>query len=142
MKHSPHQSLRTPMFFVVVFTFLASLWSSQVALAQELQWTGRIDAMPASGLQGDWLVAGRAFAATGSTEFRTDKGPFAVGVCVEVEYVGAAQPFTATKIASKNSDDCASGTATPTKGMTMRSLVFNVSIAGALLWFLLVAVAR
>ncbi|MGB2903852.1 MAG: hypothetical protein WBB96_10590 [Candidatus Dechloromonas phosphoritropha] len=29
-----------------------------------------------------------------------------------------------------------------TKGMTMRSLVFNVSIAGTLLWCLLVAVAR
>ncbi len=69
--------------------------------------------MPASGLQGEWIVAGRAFAATASTEFRTDKGPFAVGVCVEVEYVGAAQPFTATKIASKSSDDCTSGTVTP-----------------------------
>jgi hypothetical protein len=113
MKHLPHSSLRPLLFFAVVFTMLASLWSSQIAFAQELQWKGRIDAMPASGLQGEWIVAGRAFAATAGTEFRTDKGPFAVGVCVEVEYVGAAQPFTATKIASKSSDDCTSGTATP-----------------------------
>ena len=113
MKHLPHPSLRPPLFFVVVFTILASLWSSQIAFAQELQWKGRIDAMPAGGLQGEWNVAGRAFTASAGTEFRTDKGPFSVGVCVEVEYVGAAQPFTATKIASKSSDDCTSGTATP-----------------------------
>lgn len=115
MKHLPHPLLHPLLFFVVVFTILASLLSSQIAFAQELQWKGRIDAMPAGGLQGEWLVAGRAFTATAGTEFRTDKGPFAVGVCVEVEYVGTAQPFTATKIASKSSDDCTFGTATPSE---------------------------
>lgn len=62
--------------------------------------------MPASGLLGDWVVAGKAFTATSSTEFKQEHGAFTVGVCVEVEYTGDDEPLTATKIASKNQDDC------------------------------------
>jgi hypothetical protein len=88
-------------------------WSGQVAQAQELNWTGRITSMPGSGLVGQWTVGGRTFIAGAGTEFRQDKGALAVGVCAEVEYVGAAEPFSATKIASKSDDDCASVTPTP-----------------------------
>lgn len=107
----------TSVLMVVIFMLLATAWSSQVAQADQSEWKGRIDAMPASGLQGDWVVAGKSFTATDSTEFRTDKGDFAVGVCVEVEYVGDAEPFTATKIASKNQDDC-TGNGAPTPSAT------------------------
>ncbi|MCE7986941.1 MAG: hypothetical protein DYG89_37685 [Caldilinea sp. CFX5] len=92
----------------------ALFWSGPVAYATEGNHKGRIDAMPAGTLLGRWVVAGVSFDANGSTEFRTDKGDFAVGVCVEVEYVGAAQPFVATKIASKNADDCTGSGGTPT----------------------------
>ena len=92
----------------------ALFWSGPVAYATEGNHTGRIDAMPADGRIGRWVVAGVSFDANNGTEFRTDKGNFAVGVCVEVEYVGGAQPFTATKIASKNADDCTGSGGTPT----------------------------
>lgn len=101
-----HRTRYTTAIMAIVFMLLATVWSSQVAQAQQSEWKGRIDAMPAGGLQGGWVVAGKSFTATSSTEFRTDKGAFAVGVCVEVEYVGSAEPFTATKIASKSNDDC------------------------------------
>lgn len=91
----------------------ATLWSGQIAWASEANLVGRVSAMPAGTLIGTWVVQGVSFATTNSTDFRQDKGAFAVGGCVEVEYVGAVQPFAATKIASKNSDDCSlSGTPT------------------------------
>jgi hypothetical protein len=98
---------------------LAAGWNSQIALAGESNRTGRIEARPAGTLIGSWTVAGTSFVTNSNTEFRQDKGAFAIGVCVEVEYVGAAQPFTATKIASKSDDDCGGGsspTGTPSTG--------------------------
>lgn len=108
---------RTPLriaFVALVSALTCTLfWSGQVAWATEANLVGRISAMPAGTLIGTWVVQGVSFVTTNSTEFRQDKGAFAVGVCVEVEYVGSAQPFTATKIASKSSDDCTiSGTPT------------------------------
>ena len=63
-----------------------------------------------------WWGSGRSTAAPlfqRPTDYRQDKGPLAVGVCVEVEYVGAGEPFTATKIASKSDDNRTAGTSTP-----------------------------
>ncbi|MCO5212043.1 MAG: DUF5666 domain-containing protein [Caldilinea sp.] len=91
----------------------AAVWTGNRASAQELNWIGRVSAMPASGLVGQWTVNGRTFVSSASTDYRQDKGPLAVGVCVEVEYVGAGEPFTATKIASKSDDNCTAGTSTP-----------------------------
>ena len=58
----------------------ALFWSGPVAYATEGNHTGRIDAMPADGRIGRWVVAGVSFDANNGTEFRTDKGNFAVGV--------------------------------------------------------------
>lgn len=95
----------------------ALFWAGPAAYAVEGNHTGRIEAMPTGTLVGRWVVAGVSFDTTGNTDFRTDKGNFAVGVCVEVEYTGVTQPFTATKIASKNADDCIAG-GTPTGSPT------------------------
>lgn len=96
----------------------AMLWSGQVARAGEANLVGRVNSMPAGTLIGTWVVQGVSFVTTNNTEFRQDKGAFAVGGCVEVEYVGAVQPFAATKIASKNGDDCSSN-GTPTGSPTL-----------------------
>ena len=98
---------------IAAIIFAAAIWSGHSASAQQLNWIGRITAMPPSGLIGQWNVAGRLFVTTASTVFRQDNGAFAVNVCVEVEYTGAAEPYTATKIASKSSDNCTAGTPTP-----------------------------
>lgn len=99
--------------FVTLFLgfFLSVLWVGPVAHADEDKWVGRVETMPANGLSGAWVVGGRAFTATENTEFDADKGPLVMGVCAEVEYVGQSTPFTATKIATKRTDDCG---ATPT----------------------------
>ncbi|MCC9075073.1 DUF5666 domain-containing protein [Litorilinea aerophila] len=52
----------------------------------ELKLYGFIEAMPDSGLIGQWTVNGVLLETTASTEFEQDYGAFAVGVCVEVEY--------------------------------------------------------
>lgn len=117
---TPRAGLRCALAVIITALLAAAVWSGHVASAQQLNWTGRIVSLPASGLVGQWNVAGRTFVTTAATDFRQDKGAFAVGVCVEVEYVGAAEPYSATKIASKSSDDCTVSTPTPsvTPGVT------------------------
>ena len=100
--------------FMLGFALLFS-WQSASAFG-ELEWQGRVEAMPPSGLIGQWTVAGRLFMTDANTDFDTDKGDFAIGRCVELEYVGTAAPFQVTKIATKNGDDCrAAGTPTGTQ---------------------------
>jgi hypothetical protein len=94
----------------MVFT---TLWSASIALADEEGLVGRIEALPADGLVGAWQVAGFSFVTSGATEFRRDKGPFVLGACVEVEYATVAAQAVATKVATKNNDDCRR-TGTPT----------------------------
>lgn len=98
----------------------ALLWSDQAAYAAgtEADWKGPIDAMPAAGLIGEWTIGGRVFVTAGNTEFDTEKGEFAIGRCVEVEYVGTAAPFQATKLATKNGDDCRRPDGTPSPSRT------------------------
>ena len=62
--------------------------------------------MPLGGFVGQWNVDGRTFVTTAGTDFRQENRAFAVGVRVEVEYTGAAERYSATKIASKSSDNC------------------------------------
>ncbi|MEZ4867664.1 MAG: DUF5666 domain-containing protein [Caldilineaceae bacterium] len=97
---------------LLLFAVFSVMWTAQIAKASEGNWQGKIEVMPADGLIGNWTVNGRAFVTDGQTEFRQERGNFGQGVCVEVEYVGDAAPFHATKIASKSSDDCG-GSATP-----------------------------
>lgn len=96
------------------------LWGGQVALADDREQTGLVEARPNDTLLGTWRIGGTTFTATNNTEFRQDKGTLAVGVCAEVEYVGSSEPFTATKIASKNVDDCGGSGGTPA-GTTTRT---------------------
>jgi len=107
-----------PLLLLVLGLGLALLWSSQtVHAAGETDWKGRVEAMPATGLIGAWTIGGRAFVTDSNTEFDTEKGEFALERCVEVEYVGTAAPFQATKLATKNGDDCRrpDGTPPPTR---------------------------
>lgn len=108
---------------IALFTALSLLaagWAP--AQADDGEWIGLVEAMPADGLIGDWLVGGRAFATDANTEFRTEKGALALGACVEVEF-DSASPERADKIATKSSDDCQetptpSETATPDETTT------------------------
>ena len=51
---------------------------------QELEIQGTIEALPPSGLIGNWQVSGRTVIVTASTELDAENGAFAVGVTVEV----------------------------------------------------------
>ena len=95
---------------LVLFTVI---WSAQSALASDSGLVGRIEAMPPQGLLGEWAVGGLHFVTSGATEFRQERGEFAIGRCVEVEYVTVAEQNLATKVATKSNDDC-QGDDTPT----------------------------
>jgi len=101
------------MTLVVVFTLFAALWSSHVAVADGRTWKGLIDSLPAEGLHGEWVVAGRAFIADENTRFHDDRRDFDVGVCVEVAYSGEQEPYSAKKIAKKSAGECSQSTPDP-----------------------------
>jgi len=49
------------------------------------EFAGVVEAMPAGGRAGDWRISGRTVTATATTVFDTDRGPFVLGACVEVQ---------------------------------------------------------
>lgn len=98
---------------LVVSLLLGLLWISPTVKAEGADWQGKVEVMPAGGGSGAWTVGGRLFTATEATEFRAEKGGFAVGVCVKVAYTGTTAPFQAIKMVTKSADDCGQDT-TPT----------------------------
>lgn len=58
-------------------------------------------------LIGTWTVAGINYEATASTQFRTEHGAFAAGMCVEVEYILDGSTHLAHEIQTESPDNCA-----------------------------------
>lgn len=71
-----------------------------------LSWRGIVNDKPASGLTGDWVIAGKAFTADGATEFNQEDGLLAVGVCADVDYVLDGNVNRALEIDSKEAVEC------------------------------------
>ena len=46
---------------------------------------GLVQELPASGLQGTWVIGGRTFTTDAGTEFDRTEGPLVVGTCVKVQ---------------------------------------------------------
>ena len=71
--------------------------------AQEIK--GVVQAMPASGLIGNWTIAGKAVCTDAATVFDQEDGPLAVGAIVEVTGTQQDPCFHATKIEVESEDD-------------------------------------
>ncbi len=69
---------------------------------------GTVQAMPSNGLIGTWRVNGLEYQATNTPIFEQLEGTFAVGVCVEIEYVVQNNVRLALKI--RTEDFCSVGT--------------------------------
>lgn len=68
---------------------------------------GNIETLPASGLVGDWKVAGNTVRASTTTVIDTDEGAAAVGVCAEVRGPrDASQVILATRIEIAPASEC------------------------------------
>ncbi|MCB0114289.1 MAG: hypothetical protein KDD84_09375 [Caldilineaceae bacterium] len=65
----------------------------------------RVDAMPQSGLVGQWTIGGTVYTADNNTYFEQEDGGFRVGACVEVEYVNGNPPV-AKEIKTESSYKC------------------------------------
>lgn len=63
----------------------------------------RIASFPV-GLEGTWVIGAETYIADSNTDFRTDRGEYATGVCVEVRY--GATSTIATKIETRDTTDC------------------------------------
>ncbi|GEM_PF-381988 len=72
----------------------------------EFETKGIIDAMPADGLVGAWVIGGQTYTATAQTRFEQDHGAFEVGRCVEVKYTLNGTDRVATKIETQRQQEC------------------------------------
>ena len=68
---------------------------------------GRIEAMPAAGLVGQWTVGGDTYTTTAETEFDQSQGAFTAGVCVKLHV--KADGVTVREMDSEPASDCDSG---------------------------------
>ncbi len=71
---------------------------------------GIVDSFPAT-LVGDWVVDGVTYTADASTQFEQEKGPYLVGGCVEVKFIGSTN--AAVEIGTTSPGDCSGGSAAP-----------------------------
>jgi hypothetical protein len=65
---------------------------------------GIVESFPA-GLVGEWVVAGVSYQADSNTEFKQEDATFAVGGCVDIEYI-AGSPNQAVRIDAKQLFEC------------------------------------
>ena len=74
--------LKTPLAVLVIVVSFAGLLAAQ---AVEVNFRGSVESLPASGLTGEWKVAGRTVKVTTSTSIDQERGPVTTGSCVEVK---------------------------------------------------------
>lgn len=73
---------------------------------EEDRWLyARIDAMPSSGLIGEWTIGGVQYVTSRSTFFAQEEGRFRIGACVDVEYI-EGNPRRATELKTESSYEC------------------------------------
>jgi len=101
----------------IVLVLFTIIWSAQAALASDLSVVGRIEAMSANGLIGEWQVGSFHFVTSGATILRQENGEFTIGRCVEVDYISVADQHVATKVTTRSDADCQSDS-TPTETST------------------------
>ncbi|MEZ4617288.1 MAG: DUF5666 domain-containing protein [Caldilineaceae bacterium] len=94
------------IFCTLIVIAFSIVWTAQAAFASDDGFVGRVEKLPDEGLIGEWQVDGFVFVTSEATVLRQEKGEFAIGRCVEVEYVTVAAQTVATKIATKSNDDC------------------------------------
>ncbi|MDL2718576.1 MAG: DUF5666 domain-containing protein [Acidobacteriota bacterium] len=83
-------SIRRVWGFVCLFAVLAVFGFAAAAddhgnTGSNFDFTGAIQALPASGLTGDWMVGAKTVHATATTEIRQQDGPAVVGASAEVK---------------------------------------------------------
>ena len=69
---------------IILAALLVSVLSPAM-FADGIEFRGAVDKLPASGLIGDWQVAGRVTKVTASTKIDQERGPVVIGSCVAVE---------------------------------------------------------
>ena len=69
-------------------------------MSGQVEIKGPVQAMPASGFVGDWMIGGRAVTTTATTTIDQSDGPLVLGAIVEVKGTQSAPggPITATKL--------------------------------------------
>lgn len=70
------------------------------------EFRGFIQSRP-EGLLGTWVVGGRSFVASNSSEFKIKDGPLTVGACAKVDFYTLSGVDMIREIESESGDDCA-----------------------------------
>lgn len=71
----------------------------------ELEVYGRVNSFPAN-LVGSWVVSNTTYTATAATEFKQERGAFAVSVCVKIHTTTRSAPFTIRELETTQDFRC------------------------------------
>ena len=94
-------------FVVLLGVGVVSPFVGQADDGNNLDFVGIVDSRP-TGVTGTWVIGGKSFTATSSTQIEEEHGTLSVGVCAKVEYPSATD-LTAIKIESKEPLECSGG---------------------------------
>ncbi len=97
---------KSARFCLMALTFLLgpAMWADGPS---GVRLTGKIEALPATGVIGNWTVGGRTVVVTAQTDIERDNGPTVVGACVDVRgTAGTGTTINASEIATRPAAKC------------------------------------
>ena len=117
----------------------ASKCGSNSTPSGKVEFYGSVDQLPASGLVGDWRVAGTIVRVTAQTKIEQEGGPVTTGACVEVEGTrNADNSIAASEIEiSSGMGGCRSrSSGAPKEQLTFRGTVQIAPAPGSQIWII------
>ena len=111
---------------MLMLALLVAQPSASQAHGGDRAWTGKITALPAGfppAVTGTWTLGGMQFEANAGTTLVQLHGALGVNVCAQVEYLVGGSTNVATKISSKDGDECGGSHGEPGEHMKVYSYV-------------------
>jgi len=132
-------SMNATAISAMSITTLAASKCAQPKPTNQVEIFGSVELLPASGLVGDWKVAGATVRVTAQTQIEQERGPVALGSCAEVTGTrNADNSLAATKIeVSSGIGGCrAESSGSEKKQFEFRGSVQTAPAAGSQIWII------
>ncbi len=98
---------------VLTLVAVMTLWAAPVKTQADNstgEWNGTVNAIPNGGAAGIWVIGGQSFQADSNTQFESENGALAMGVCASVAWFTLDGTHDiALSIKTKPAADCAAG---------------------------------
>ncbi|MEM7125143.1 MAG: DUF5666 domain-containing protein [Chloroflexota bacterium] len=96
----------TPVMAMSVEGVHAAPNAQSATTPESLDWTGFVEALPATGAEGSWTIGGRTFTVDGNTIIDQTNHALVVGACAEVDYEATGTSDLAIELAGVDMAEC------------------------------------